>query len=92
MHVPRVYEDLTSARVLVMSFEEGFPINQVRNMVHADIDLRKVANLVSLAFSQMIFKDGFVHADPHPGNLLVRKENGIHKLILLDHGVYTTLK
>ena len=44
----------------------------------------------------MIFKDGFVHADPHPGNLFVRlKDNYKNKsdleLVILDHGIYTTL-
>ena len=42
----------------------------------------------------MIFKDGFVHADPHPGNLLVRKskQTGELQLVLLDHGVYVELE
>lgn len=37
----------------------------------------------------MIFKNGFVHSDPHPGNLLLNKDkNGQMNLILLDHGLY----
>lgn len=37
----------------------------------------------------MIFKNGFVHSDPHPGNLLVKKdEKGKLNIILLDHGLY----
>ena len=40
----------------------------------------------------MIFEAGFVHGDPHPGNMHVRKgEDGELKLILLDHGIYTEL-
>lgn len=44
----------------------------------------------------MIFKEGFIHADPHPGNLFVRqkessgKKGGI-ELVILDHGIYTDL-
>jgi aarF domain-containing kinase len=41
----------------------------------------------------MIFKEGFVHADPHPGNLFVRKaSDGTAQLVILDHGIYTELK
>lgn len=40
----------------------------------------------------MIFRAGFVHSDPHPGNLFVRKDKlGNLELVLLDHGIYTTL-
>lgn len=40
----------------------------------------------------MIFKEGFVHADPHPGNLFVRPMvDGTPQLVILDHGIYTEL-
>ena len=40
----------------------------------------------------MIFEEGFVHADPHPGNLFVRKrQDGACELVILDHGIYTEL-
>uniref|UniRef100_A0ACB8G4Y6 AarF domain-containing protein kinase 1 n=1 Tax=Sphaerodactylus townsendi TaxID=933632 RepID=A0ACB8G4Y6_9SAUR len=44
-------------------------------------------------YSEMIFVNGFVHCDPHPGNVLVRKCPTTHKthIILLDHGLYQTL-
>lgn len=41
--------------------------------------------------NRQIFEFGFVHADPHGGNVFVRKENGEPKIILLDHGLYRTL-
>jgi len=41
------------------------------------------------AFGDQIFISGFVHADPHQGNMLVRKRpNGKHQLVILDHGLY----
>ncbi len=41
-------------------------------------------------FADMIYKHGFVHCDPHAGNILVRKrEDGIDEVVLLDHGLYT---
>ena len=89
--IPQVF--YASHRVLVMSFEEGIPINKVTSLRNNQIDLKTVANLVNHAFAEMIFQHGFVHADPHPGNLLVRKGlGGSHELVVLDHGVYTELK
>jgi predicted unusual protein kinase regulating ubiquinone biosynthesis (AarF/ABC1/UbiB family) len=71
--VPDIYSDYTRGRVLVMSFEEGIPVTHVRRMLEQKIDLKELANLISVSFNHMIFKEGFVHADPHPGNLFVRK-------------------
>jgi aarF domain-containing kinase len=49
-------------------------------------------NLLDI-FTQMIFKDGFVHCDAHPGNFFIRKKNNSvgHEIVLLDHGLYRHL-
>jgi aarF domain-containing kinase len=41
----------------------------------------------------MIFKEGFIHADPHPGNMMVRHQKGVDglQLVLLDHGIYADI-
>lgn len=47
---------------------------------------------MSKLYGEMIFKHGFVHSDPHPGNILVRKmKNGSTEIILLDHGLYAVI-
>lgn len=43
-------------------------------------------------YSKMIFVEGFVHCDPHPGNVLVDKSEGEVKVVLLDHGLYQVCK
>lgn len=49
----------------------------------------EISDKLGSLYSEMIFKNGFVHSDPHPGNLLVNKDkNGQLNLILLDHGLY----
>lgn len=40
-------------------------------------------------YSEMIFKHGYIHCDPHPGNVLVDRRDGQTKLVLLDHGLYS---
>lgn len=79
-----------------MSFEAGIPVTKVRDMHANGFDLKKTARIISNAFIHMIFEKGFVHSDPHPGNLLMRKKIGKNgkedlELVILDHGLYTNL-
>ncbi len=92
MYVPKVYHELTSTRVLTMSYEHGIPVTHINKIHEAGIDLKKLARLISNTFVRMIFVEGFVHSDPHPGNMFVRtKPNGEIELVVLDHGIYTNL-
>jgi aarF domain-containing kinase len=92
--IPKVFWDLTTDKVMVMSFEEGKCITDTKYLRDNHIKLKEVSGTMCEVFNQMIFKHGFVHADPHQGNLLVRKEkiNGIEmtRIVLLDHGLYLT--
>lgn len=56
-----------------MSFEEGIPVSHVREMHAQGIDLKELSSLISHTFIHMIYEKGFVHSDPHPGNMFVRK-------------------
>jgi predicted unusual protein kinase regulating ubiquinone biosynthesis (AarF/ABC1/UbiB family) len=56
-----------------MSFERGISVARVKEMFLQGLNLRDVSHLISETFVKMTFKDGFVHGDPHPGNLIVRK-------------------
>ena len=94
--VPSVYRDYTAERVLTMSFERGIPATSVKEMHAQGIDLKKAARIISESFSHMIYEHGFVHSDPHPGNIFVRPitlPDGTKDLqvVLLDHGIYTDL-
>ena len=52
--------------------------------------LFQISRLLGRMYSEMIFVNGFVHCDPHPGNVLVRKrpDTGKVEIVLLDHGLY----
>jgi len=95
VHVPKVYPELTSLRVLVMSFEKGVSVTKVKEMHEMGIDLKFVAKAISEAFVHMTYEKGFVHGDPHPGNMFIRKKEGGGpqdvELVLLDHGIYCEL-
>jgi len=92
--VPAIVDRLSTRRVLVMEYEEGFRVDNVEAMRRAGLEPRLVAKTLISLFSEMMFVRGFVHCDPHPGNILVRPAPGTpegFKLILLDHGTYQTL-
>jgi len=71
-----------------MEFVHGCKINNINCLKEKNIDPVKGAQLLIECFSQQIYKHGFIHSDPHPGNLLLRKQDDLTQLVLLDHGLY----
>lgn len=92
LKVPHVYWNLSTSRVLTMEYVEGGQINDLAYIRSNNIDPYEVADKLSQLYSQMIFIHGFVHSDPHPGNIMVKKTptRGVD-IILLDHGLYAEL-
>ena len=89
---PFVYENISSSKVLVMEYIDGYSITDVERMKKDGINVSQVAKLIANCFNDMIFKKGFVHADPHPGNIFITpKKHGDFDLVLLDHGLYRNL-
>ena len=86
--VPEVYWDWCSTEVMVMERMDGIPISQVDALRAAGIDIPKLAaNGVEIFYTQ-VFRDGFFHADMHPGNVQVAKDG---RYIALDFGIMGTL-
>ena len=93
VHVPRTLAELSGPRVLTMEDIDGAKLTDARRLAELGIEPRPLAALLSRVFSTMVFSHGFVHADPHPGNLLARTaEGGGAQLVLLDHGMYRELE
>ena len=91
--VPKIYWKQTTDRILTMEYIDGIHINDVKNLQKANMDLVGISNKISQMYADMIFKYGYVHCDPHPGNVLVRKNlNNTEEIVLLDHGLYTVCK
>ncbi|XP_078674632.1 aarF domain-containing protein kinase 1-like [Branchiostoma floridae x Branchiostoma belcheri] len=92
LRVPKIHWELSTKRVLTMEFCQGGQINDQDYMRDNDIDVNEVTRNLGKLYSEMIFVQGFIHCDPHPGNVLVRKtENSGTEIVLLDHGLYQTL-
>lgn len=90
--VPKVFWEQTSKRVLTAEFCEGCKINNVEEIKRQGLSLKDTADKLIRTFAEQIFYTGFIHADPHPGNVLVRKgPDNKTELVLLDHGLYEYL-
>ncbi|KAL4629933.1 putative aarF domain-containing protein kinase 5 isoform X1 [Arapaima gigas] len=90
--VPKVFWKETSKRVLTAEFCEGCKINNIEEIKRQGLSFKDVADKLIRAFAEQIFYTGFIHADPHPGNVLVRRgPDKKAELVLLDHGLYEFL-
>lgn len=86
--VPAPINDFSSSKVLTMEFIHGKKITNVTALELLEIDGEALAEEAFAAYLQQILVDGFFHADPHPGNVLLTKEN---KIGLLDLGMVAYL-
>jgi ubiquinone biosynthesis protein len=90
--VPEVHWDYCSQRVMVMERMRGVPVSQVATLVEKGVDLKALSRAgVEICFTQ-VFRDGFFHADMHPGNIFVSVEGAQRgRYIALDFGIMGTL-
>lgn len=84
IHVPQVYWEFTTTRILTLERLSGLKIDDAEGLDRAGIDRRALANRAVGAIAKMIFEDGFFHADPHPGNLFIEQDGRIG---LIDFGM-----
>ena len=82
--IPRIDWQRTGRRVLTLERVHGIPIDEVDAIAAAGLDLDGVVEEAANAFFNMVFRDGFFHADMHPGNLFVGARG---QLIAVDFGI-----
>jgi ubiquinone biosynthesis protein len=84
--------ELCTSSVIVMQRMHGVPINQMERLRSAGVDIRKLARDGVTIFFTQVFRDGFFHADMHPGNIQVSLEPATFgRYIALDFGIIGTL-
>ncbi len=86
--VPEHLEDLTTSRVLTMEHVVGTKLTDLSGVARIDLDGHELLDQLFRAYLQQMLADGFVHADPHPGNVLL---TGDHRLALIDVGMVIRL-
>lgn len=97
---PLVYWQYTSTRVLTMEFCEGGKLDDLSYIEKHGLPVDEISHKLGQMYSEMIFQRGYIHCDPHPGNVLIRRREGARRgwrkqgeveIVLLDHGLYTVL-
>ena len=86
--VPASFPELSTKRLLVMEYIEGIKITDREALERAGISPHDVARLLNYLYADQMLHLGILHADPHPGNLLVQPGP---RLVLLDHGLTVPL-
>ena len=86
--VPEIYWDFCTSTVMVMERMKGTPISQIDRLRADGIDLSKLSAAGVEIFFTQVFRDGFFHADMHPGNIFVAPDG---RYIALDFGIVGTL-
>jgi len=84
VRVPRIYQQYTRDRVIVMEYLDGIQVTRTQALRAAGHNLGQIGRRVGDIYGAMIFEYGFFHGDPHPGNLLVLPDGRIG---LLDFGL-----
>ena len=88
IHVPEVYMELCTKRLVTMEYLDGISISDTKRLAAEGYNLRMIARRGAILGFKATFQHGFFHADPHPGNVLVMPGNVIG---LVDYGMMATL-
>jgi ubiquinone biosynthesis protein len=89
IHVPAIYPELSTGRIMTQEFIRGVKITNVDALDAAGVDRSLLATVFMRAVVKQVLYDGFFHGDPHPGNVLVNTDTS--QIIFLDLGMVGTL-
>ena len=88
LRVPEVFWDWCNREVMVMARIDGIPVNAVEELKRNGIDIKQLAHDGVEIFFTQVFRDGFFHADMHPGNIFVARDG---RYCGVDFGIMGTL-
>ncbi|NMM99044.1 ABC transporter [Bifidobacterium sp. DSM 109959] len=83
MDCPTPYPDLCTEHVVVMNYVDGISVSHAGELVAAGYDLKDIGTKLVDNYATQILDDGFFHADPHPGNIIIRGG----QIVLIDLGM-----
>lgn len=81
--IPKVYKTYCTKKIIVMDYLKGIKVDQVEKLKSEGYDLQDMAEKLIYSYIKQILEDGFFHADPHPGNLIIHN----NKIGFIDFGL-----
>lgn len=84
---PYIVEEFCTKKIITMEKIVGFKIDDAENLVKNDYILEDIGKKLALSYFKQIFEDGFFHADPHPGNIIIRE----NQICYIDFGMMGSL-
>ncbi len=92
VHIPKVYEEYSTDRVMVTEWIDGVPLKDLKQLRRQNFSYQDIMTTILRLFSKQIFEWGVIHCDPHPGNMIIRRNKyGGTQVVLLDHGLYVRI-
>ncbi len=82
--IPQLYENYSTKKIITMEFVEGVELNNIDEVREKNYDIDKMIKIGFDCILKQVFVDGFFHADPHPGNILLLPDN---KISFVDFGI-----
>jgi ubiquinone biosynthesis protein len=82
--IPRIYDKYSCSKILTMEYIKGTSFHDIKKLKQKRINIRKALDIGFNAFLTQVFDHGIFHGDPHPGNIIVLKDNSI---ALIDFGI-----
>ncbi|MCH8003031.1 MAG: AarF/ABC1/UbiB kinase family protein [Nanoarchaeota archaeon] len=82
--IPKIYDELTTNKILVMEFIDGIELHNIKQIKKKGINLRPLIDKSFEVILTQVFVHGFFHADPHPGNIFITKDK---KIAFVDFGI-----
>lgn len=84
LYIPTIYWDMTDKQVMVTEWIDGISVYDTDKLLAANLVPREISKKFAILFFNQAYRDGFFHADLHPGNILVRADGSI---ALIDFGI-----
>lgn len=87
VYVPYVVDSLCCKKIITMEYITGLKLSNTDTLLKSGVDLNSLGENITYCFLKQVFIDGFFHADPHPGNILIKDK----KVCFIDFGIMGTL-
>jgi len=84
IYVPKVFWEATAQKVLTIEYIKGYKVTELDEITNNNLDRKQIAVNGAKAMMKQIFIHGFFHADPHPGNIIIRPDG---KIVFIDFGI-----